>query len=82
MLKNTRKVIDEKGDYRKPKGKRCFLNLNPFRSKVKGKYSTGKKIQSLAVVKSPNLKIEEKDNPMSIDITSKSLFFNQLSDTS
>ena len=65
MLKNTRKVIDEKGDYRKPKGKRCLLNLNPFRSLVKGKYSTGKKLQSLAVLKSPNLKIEEKDNVMS-----------------
>ena len=42
-----------------------------------------KKLQSLAVLKSPNLKIEEKDNPMSIDITSIAPdFFKQLSDTS
>ena len=40
-------------------------------------------LQSLAVLKSANLKIEEKDNPMSIDITSIAPeFFNQLSDTS
>ena len=31
MLKNARKVADEKADYRKPKGKSCLLNLNPFR---------------------------------------------------
>ena len=30
-MPNVEKVIDEKGDYRKPKGKWCLLNLNPFR---------------------------------------------------
>ena len=47
MQKNTRKVVDEKADYRKPKGKRCLLNF-------KGKYSTDKKLQSLAVLKFSN----------------------------
>ena len=51
ILGNTRKVVDEKADYRKPKGKRCLLNLNSFRSQAKGKYSTGRKLQSLAVLK-------------------------------
>ena len=31
MLRNTTKVVDEKADYIKPKGKKCLLNLNPFR---------------------------------------------------
>ena len=44
MFKNTRKGVDEKADYRKPKGKRYLLNLNSFRSQVKGKYSAGRKL--------------------------------------
>ena len=54
MFKNTRKGVDEKADYRKPKGKRYLLNLNSFRSQVKGKYSAGRKLQSLAVLKLSN----------------------------
>ena len=55
MLKNTRIGVDEKADYRKPKGKRSLINLSPFRPQVKGKYSTGKTIHSLAVLKPSNI---------------------------